>query len=60
MPRIVADTPAGKDVAVTIIRGGKELTRVIKVGRPEDADKRALIISKEENAPQGKPDKLSV
>ena len=38
LPRIVADTPAGKDVAVTIIRGGKELTKTVKVGRLEDAD----------------------
>ena len=38
LPRIVAYTPAGKDVAVTIIRKGKELTKTVKVGRLEDAD----------------------
>jgi PDZ domain-containing protein len=38
LPRIVADTPAGKDVAVTIIREGKELTKTVKVGWLEDAD----------------------
>jgi PDZ domain-containing protein len=38
LPRIVADTPADKDVAVTIIRKGKELTKTVKVGRLEDAN----------------------
>ena len=37
LPRIVAYAPAGKDVAVTIIRKGKELTKTVKVGRLEDA-----------------------
>jgi len=45
LQRVVADTPAGKDVAVTIIRNGKELTKTVKVGQLEDAD----------NAPQEKP-----
>ena len=36
LPRIVADTTAGKDVALTIIRKGKELTKTVKVGRLED------------------------
>ena len=36
LPRIVADTTAGKDVALTIIRKGKELTKTVKVGRLQD------------------------
>ena len=38
LPRIVADLPVGKNVAVTIIRTGKELTKTLKVGWLEDAD----------------------
>src|SRR5262249_31719232 len=33
LPRIVADTPVGKDVDVTIVRKGKEESRTVKVGR---------------------------
>ncbi|MEJ2375621.1 MAG: PDZ domain-containing protein, partial [Pseudolabrys sp.] len=47
LPRIITDTPAGNEVAVTIIRKGKELTRAVKVGRPEDADKPPSFTSKE-------------
>ena len=36
LPRIVADTPVGKDVEVIIIRKGKEETKTVKLGRLED------------------------
>lgn len=36
LPRIVADTAVGKDVEVTIIRKGKEETKIVKLGRLED------------------------
>jgi serine protease Do len=39
LPRIVADTPVGKDVPVTIVRKGKEETKTVKLGRLEDAEK---------------------
>jgi tetratricopeptide (TPR) repeat protein len=55
LPRIVADTPADKDVAVTIIRKGRELTKTVKVGRLEDADKQASFTSKKGSEPQEKP-----
>src|SRR5262245_21339163 len=39
LPRIVADTPVGKDVPVVIIRKGKEQTKTVKIGRLEDGEK---------------------
>ena len=36
LPRIVADTPVGKDVEVIIIRKGKEEKKTVKLGRLED------------------------
>jgi serine protease Do len=41
LPRIVADTPVGKDVPVVIIRKGKEQTKTVKLGRLEDGEKPA-------------------
>ena len=39
LPRIVADTPVGKDVEVTIVRKGKEEKKIVKLGRLEDGEK---------------------
>jgi serine protease Do len=39
LPRIVADTPVGKDVEVIIVRKGKEETKTVKLGRLEDGEK---------------------
>ena len=39
LPRIVADTPVGKDVEVVIIRKGKEEKKTVKLGRLEDGEK---------------------
>ena len=39
LPRIVADTPVGKDVAVVIVRKGKEETKTVRLGRLEDGEK---------------------
>jgi serine protease Do len=36
LPRIVADTPVGKDVEVIIVRKGKEEKKIVKLGRLED------------------------
>ena len=35
LPRIVADTPVGKDVEVIIVRKGKEEKKTVKLGRLE-------------------------
>ena len=43
LPRVVADTPVGKDVAVVIIRKGKEETKTVKLGRLEDGEKQAAL-----------------
>jgi serine protease Do len=42
LPRIVADTPVGKDVPVVIVRKGKEDTKTVKLGRLEDAEKQQV------------------
>lgn len=39
LPRIVADTPVGKDVEVVVVRKGKEETKIVKLGRLEDGEK---------------------
>jgi len=41
LPKLVAVTPVGKEVEVVIVRGGKEQTRTIKLGRLEDGEKSA-------------------
>ena len=41
LPRIVADTPVGKEVEVVVIRKGKEETKTVKLGRLEDGEKQA-------------------
>ncbi len=48
LPRIVADTPVGKDVEVTVIRKGKEETKTVRLGRLEDGEKLAAAARKAE------------
>ena len=58
LPRIVADTPVGKDVDVTIVRKGKEESRTVKVGRLEDGEKHAALTDKDKkdkDVPEEKP-----
>ncbi len=43
LPRVVADAPVGKEVAVLIIRKGKEETRMVTLGRLEDGEKQAAL-----------------
>jgi serine protease Do len=57
LPRIVADTPVGKQVDVVVIRKGKEETHKVTVGRLEDTEKVALATAKKDAAP---PDKSVV
>ena len=53
LPRIVADTPVGKNVAVTIVRKGKEIVEHVKLGRLMD-QKQAALTSKKDT-PEEKP-----
>jgi len=43
LPRIVAETPIGKEATVKIIRDGKEIERTVKVGELEKAETDGLI-----------------
>jgi serine protease Do len=54
LPRIVADTPVGKDVEVVIIRKGKEEKKTVKLGRLEDGEKQAALGTKKDAAPEEK------
>src|SRR6516162_9411308 len=54
LPRVVADTPVGKDVPVVIIRKGKEDTKTVKLGRLEDGEKQQQA-SLRQDAPDPKP-----
>jgi serine protease Do len=43
LPRVVADTPVGKEVPVLVIRKGREETKSVTLGRLEDGEKRAAL-----------------
>ncbi len=45
LPKIVASDQVGKDVAVVVVRQGKELTKTVKLGRLEDSEKKAEVQS---------------
>jgi serine protease Do len=55
LPRVVADTPVGKEVTVIIIRKGKEETRTVKLGRLEDGEKQATLTKPEASPPTPPP-----
>src|SRR5215510_10562528 len=54
LPRVVADTPVGKDVPVQVIRKGQEVTKTVKLGRLEDGEKQAALTTPQ-NTPEVKP-----
>jgi serine protease Do len=54
LPKIVADTPVGKDVEVIVIRKGKEEKVWVKLGRLED-EKQASLNNKQDASPDAKP-----
>jgi serine protease Do len=56
LPRIVADTPVGKEVEVQVLRKGKEEVKKVKLGRLEDGE-RQEVATKTDTAP---PDKSVV
>ena len=49
LPKIVADTPVGKNVEVVIIRKGKEEKKTVKLGRLEDSVKQAALTPKKDS-----------
>jgi serine protease Do len=56
LPKIVADTPVGKDVEVIVIRKGKEEKKSVKLGRLEDEKKVAAVSNDKKDAtPDSKP-----
>jgi serine protease Do len=55
LPRIVADTPVGKDVEVVVVRKGKEEKKIVKLGRLQDAEKPTPAAAKEGDQPADKP-----
>jgi serine protease Do len=48
LPKIVAETPVGKDVEVMIIRKGNEEKKIVKLGRLEDEKKQAALTPKKD------------
>ncbi len=52
LPNIVAQAPVGKDVAVVVVRKGKELTKSVKLGRLEDGEAHAALAPKKPDAPK--------
>jgi serine protease Do len=51
LPRVVADTPVGKQTPVVVIRKGREETRTVTLGRLEDGEKLAALDSRPDAAP---------
>jgi serine protease Do len=49
LPKIVAETPVGKDVEVTIVRKGKEENKTVKLGRLDDAEKKVAAVTKKDD-----------
>ncbi|MDP2357299.1 MAG: Do family serine endopeptidase [Beijerinckiaceae bacterium] len=43
LPRIVAATPVGKEVSVSVMRGGKEENLKVTLGRLEDGERQAAL-----------------
>jgi serine protease Do len=54
LPRIVADTPVGKEVEVVVIRKGSEEKRTVKLGRLEDGEKQASLPANKDAPPPEK------
>jgi serine protease Do len=51
LPKIVAETPVGKDVEVVVVRKGQEEKKTVKLGRLEDGEKQAALAAKKDAAP---------
>ena len=46
LPKIVAQEPVGKEVAVVLMRKGKELTKTVRLGLLEDGEQHAALDTK--------------
>ncbi len=44
LPKLVAQTPVGKDVSVVLLRDGHELTRTVRLGRLEDGEAKPVPV----------------
>ncbi|MEA2832024.1 MAG: serine protease Do [Methylobacteriaceae bacterium] len=53
LPKLVAATPVGKDVPVSVMRDGKEVTLSVKLGRLEDGEKQAALDTSKSDATKG-------
>lgn len=58
LPRIVAESPVGKEVDVTVVRKGQEETVRVTLGRLEDSEKLASAETKEDKS-EGEADVVS-
>jgi serine protease Do len=45
LPKLVASTPVGKEVAIVIVRKGRELTKTVTLGQLEDGDQKASRVA---------------
>jgi serine protease Do len=54
LPRVVADTPVGKDVEVVVIRKGQEEKKTVRLGRLEDSEKQQAALTPKKDEPQEK------
>jgi serine protease Do len=52
LPKLVAATPVGKDIELVIVRGGKEQTKTVKLGRLEDGEKVASRETEKDATPE--------
>ena len=59
LPKIVADTPVGKNVDVVVLRKGEELTLKIEIGRLEDGEKQTASDDTKDE-PAAEPEKTDV
>ena len=55
LPRVVADTPVGKQTPVVVIRKGKEDTKTVTLGRLEDGEKVAVAAAPKDDGTTDKP-----
>ncbi len=60
LPRVVADTPVGKDVEVIILRQGKEERKTVRLGRLEDGEKQAAAAASKRGGGGAAPEEKSV
>jgi len=52
LPRIVGDTPVGKEVQVVVVRKGKEETKMVTLGRLQDTETKEAALTPKDNTPQ--------